>query len=45
MTTLDALVNNTLEGEYGGMNETPDPKKRDALEFRASSLAVFGVRA
>ena len=44
VTALDALVNNTLEGEYGGMNETADPKKRDALEFRALSLGVFGVR-
>ncbi|KAF8588828.1 hypothetical protein K439DRAFT_1334276 [Ramaria rubella] len=41
ITALDALVNNTLEGEYGGINDSVGTGKRDALEFRALSLGVF----
>jgi intracellular protein transport protein USO1 len=44
VTALDALVNNTLDGEYGGINESAARIKRDALDFRALSLGVFGVR-
>ncbi|KAF8515323.1 p115 like vesicle tethering protein [Hysterangium stoloniferum] len=41
VTPLDALVNNAVLGEYGGVNDAPDNRKRDALEFRALSLNVF----
>jgi hypothetical protein len=44
ITALDALVNNALEGEYGGINEVEESRKREAMELRALSLGVFEVR-
>jgi intracellular protein transport protein USO1 len=44
VTALDALVNNVLDGEYGGVvANTTDVHRGDALEFRSHSLSVFEV--
>lgn len=43
VTALDALVNNVVDGEYGGLVTSTHGKKRDALEFRAHSVTVFEV--
>jgi len=43
ITALDALVNNCVYGEYNGIMEDPEVGKKETLDFRALTMAVFEV--